>query len=340
MFLPIKVILDRRPRKDGTAVISIQYCFSSDKRTLLFTGLAVPPRYWNKRLLRISPDLPAEHGQAEVLNGRLQKMIRVAEDIVTYALDQKIEDPVKFLKKKWSPELETIAAVEREKLLAQSEAEESVTNLDFFYQLDDYMKAKSRKVSPGMLRTYKVMKNRLLAFQKHQKKKIDFSGFDFNFYEAFVNYLTYDHMHMRRNISIRGLKKNSIGTSIKQLRIFLRDRIRRKIIHPIDLTDFKILDEETDAIYLSFQEIRTLYNLDLSNHPHLIRFRDLFVLGSLTGLRFSDFSIIKPDDIRDGMLYKKQGKSDHWVVIPLRSEAHDILITRYKGYDAPLKQGR
>jgi len=29
------------------------------------------------------------------------------------------------------------------------------------------------------------------------------------------------------------------------------------------------------------------------------------VLGCLTGLRFSDFSVIKSDDVRDGMLYKR-----------------------------------
>jgi integrase len=55
----------------------------------------------------------------------------------------------------------------------------------------------------------------------------------------------------------------------------------------------------------------------------------LFVLGCLTGLRFSDFSIIRKEDIRQGMLYKKQGKSDHWVVIPLRKEANDILVNRF-----------
>src|SRR5450756_1938305 len=184
-----------------------------------------------------------------------------------------------------------------------------------------------------MVRTYKVVKRRLSAFQKHRQEEITFSGFDFNFYEALVSYLTYDHMHMRRKILIRDLKKNSVGTTIKQLRIFLRDRIRRKIIPSIDLTDFKILDEETDAIYLSTQEIRALYDVDLSKQRHLLlgRFRDLFVLGCITGLRFSDYSIIKPEDIRNGMLHKKQSKSDHWVIIPLRQEARDILINRFKG---------
>ena len=56
----------------------------------------------------------------------------------------------------------------------------------------------------------------------------------------------------------------------------------------------------------------------------------MFVLGCLTGLRFSDFSEIQSNDIRNGVLYKEQGKSDKWVVIPLRIEAHDILINRFE----------
>jgi site-specific recombinase XerD len=330
MLLPIKPIIDRRPRRNGTSVISIQYCYSSDKRTLLYTGLAVPPRYWNKKLLRISQDLPEKYGKADQLNLQVQKMVRTAEDIVNFALQKKMDDPVAFLKKMFQADFDPATLSERAKLLAEAGADQATANLDFFYQLDDYIKTKTRKVSTGMVRTYNVMKQRLLSFQKHRKEKITFNSFDYNFYESFVNYLTYEHIHRRRLTVLRGLKKNSVGTSIKQLRIFLRDRMRRKIIPSIDLSDFKILDEETDAIYLTVQEIRALYNVDLSEHPEWCRFRDLFVLGCFTGLRFSDFNGIKPDDIRKGMLYKKQGKSDHWVVIPLRPEAHDILINRFK----------
>ncbi len=329
MLLPIKPIIDRRPRRNGTSVISIQYCYSSDKRTLLYTGLAVPPRYWNKKLLRISQDLPEEYGKADQLNLQLQKMVRTAEDIVNFALQKKMDDPVAFLKTMFQPDFDPATLSEQAKLLAEAGVAQATANLDFFHQLDDYIKTKTRKVSIGMVRTYNVMKQRLLSFQKHRKEKITFSSFDYNFYESFVNYLTYEHIHRRRLTVLRGLKKNSIGTSIKQLRIFLRDRMRRKIIPAIDLTDFKILNEDSDAIYLTVQEIRVLYNVDLSEHPEWTRFRDLFVLGCFTGLRFSDFNSIKPEDIRKGILYKKQGKSDHWVVIPLRPEAHDILINRF-----------
>jgi len=121
---------------------------------------------------------------------------------------------------------------------------------------------------------------------------------------------------MRRKTLITGLKLNSIGKTIKHFRGFIKDRVKRKIIKPIDLTDFKIPEEESDAIYLTYEEIAKIYQTDLSENPHLIEYRDLFVLACLTGLRFSDFSTLRPEDLQRDMLYKKQEKSDHWVIIP------------------------
>jgi integrase len=329
MFQPIKPICDPRTRKDGKNPISIQYCFSSEKRTVLATGISIPPGCWNDRFHKITSNLPAEYGDPENLNLSLQKMMRTVEDIVTYCKKLGKKDPVSFLREVFAPDFD--ASMLRAKVdQAGQDVIAKNQSPEFFDQIDDYIKSKSRKVSPGMLKSYATVKNRMLAYQAFSKQKITFSSFDFNFYEAFVNYLTYDHRHMHRKTVIKGLKKNSVGTSIKQLRIFLRDRARRKIIQPIDLTDFKILEEECDAIYLTMQEIGKIYELDLSKHQQLIKFRDLFVLGSLTGLRFSDFSGIKPEDIRGNMLYKKQSKSDHWVVIPLRPEAFDILVNRFR----------
>jgi integrase len=97
----------------------------------------------------------------------------------------------------------------------------------------------------------------------------------------------------------------------------------------MDLTGFKIVEEEADAIYLTPEEIKKILFLDLSKRHHLQKYRDLLVFGCLTGLRFSDFSVISSEDVRDGMLYKKQGKPKHWVVVPLRDEANQILIESF-----------
>ena len=158
------------------------------------------------------------------------------------------------------------------------------------------------------------MKEHLLAFEEFRREAITFNSLDLSFYEDFVDFLTYDYIQRRRKILIRGLKVNTIGKTIKQFRTFLRNRIRRKIIPAIDMDGWTILEEEVDAVYLPVDEIYRIYNLDLSDHPHLIAYLNYFVLGCLTGLRFSDFSEVMKDDIRKDMLHKKQNKSDHWVV--------------------------
>ena len=59
-------------RRDGTSIIFIQYCHSLEKRTLLNSGIAIPPNYWNLKRLRINTDLPVCYGNAEQLNEHLQ----------------------------------------------------------------------------------------------------------------------------------------------------------------------------------------------------------------------------------------------------------------------------
>ena len=311
-------------RRDGTSIIFIQYCHSLEKRTLLNSGIAIPPHYWNLKRLRINADLPACYGNAELLNEQLQNAIRIAEDILTFAAKKKISDPLPFLKKTFKPDLNLSNLDEKTK-----ETELPEINFDVFFQIDEYIKSKTKQVTPKMLNVFRNMRDTLKAFETYRKKPITFESFDFDFYEEFVEYMIYEHLQRRRKEVIKGFRVSTVGKTIKQLRIFLRNRMRRKIIAPINLEDFKILDEETDAVYLTWDEIIRIYQTDLSDQPHLCKYRDLFVFGCLTGLRFSDFSTIKSEDVRNRMLYKKQDKSDHWVVIPLKDEAYSIFVTDF-----------
>jgi hypothetical protein len=55
------------------------------------------------------------------MNQQLQKMIRVAEDTVSYALQQKIEDPVTFLRQAFHPEFDPATLSEKAMQLALEE---------------------------------------------------------------------------------------------------------------------------------------------------------------------------------------------------------------------------
>ncbi len=315
-----------KARRDGTSIIFIQYCKSESEKTLLNTQIAIPPEYWSKKGHYATNKLPATYGEADNLNTEIRRQIRIVEDIITYALKNNIEDIVSFAKTTFKPDFDVSTLSEK----GISKEEKPKVNLDVFFQIEEYISSKRRKVSPKMISVYNNMRDTLKAFEEYRKKPITFESFDINFYEEFVDYMTYEHIHRRKKELTKGFKISTIGKTIKQLRIFLNNRIRRKIIAPINLEDFKGMDEETDAVYLNWNEITRIYQTDLSNYPYLEKYRDLFIFGCLTGLRFSDFSTIEPEDVRNRMLYKKQEKSDHRVVIPLRDEANYIFTYKFQ----------
>jgi integrase len=329
MLLPLKAICDpKKTRRDGTSLIYLQYCFSSEHRTLLNTEIAIPPAYWNRKKSCIVKGLPEQYGTPSHLNAELTRIIRVAEDLIAYAERMQVPDLGVFVKSAFKPNLRI---EEHANIPVQTEAPiRHGKNPDLFVELADYIQSKERKVTEKALATFKSLRDHLLAYQAFKNIKLTFDSFDYNFYENFVDFLAFDYQLPRKKQPVYGLKTNSIGKDIKQLRIFVRDRVKRKLIRPFDLSDYKIPDEETDAIYLSYDEIALIYQTDLTAQPHLIEYRDLFVLACLTGLRFSDFSTLKPEDLRMDMLHKKQGKSDHWVVIPMRAEAKKIFTMQFQ----------
>lgn len=321
MILPIKSICKKEwVRRDGKSVIFLQYCRNSEERVLVDTGIAIPPEYWNRKNNRINTNLPHSFGKVKDLETHLSLKMRRAEDLINYAITNSNISPTKFLKEKFCTDFDP------QKSVPVLKAQDS---LDVFYHIDEYIKAKEGKVKRCTINVIGAMKNHLLSFQTYRKKPITFDSFDLYFYEKFVDYLVYEIPHKRRTEVIKGLKINSIGKTVKHLKSFLKDRMKKKVIPFIDLTDYKVLEEDVDAVYLSWEEISAIYHLDLSKQPHLEKHRDLLVLGCLTGFRFSDYSDIKPDEVRSGMLYVTQTKTLASVVVPLRSDAKAILIDKY-----------
>ncbi len=76
--------------------------------------------------------------------------------------------------------------------------------------------------------------------------------------------------------------------------------------------------------------------LDLSGHPKLENVRDLFLIGCYTGLRYSDYSTIKPEYIKNGYLEIIQAKTGSPVIIPL----HDVILRILEKNSRHLKPSR
>ncbi|HYD22667.1 MAG TPA: tyrosine-type recombinase/integrase [Flavipsychrobacter sp.] len=318
----MKALIAKRPRKDGCSAISFQYCYSSANRVTLDCEIAIPSLYWNKKRQQISKNLPIEFGNADRLNAELLRQKKVIEALIDKGIGLELPNVGAYVKQVFTAQLK-IAEIP-----SAAPIQVVKSDLGFFGHLNGYIAFKEKNVvSPGPIRS---MRERLLAYQDYLGKKITFSMLDYDFYLDLVDFLTNTYVQKRKKELIIGLKVNTIGKTIKNLRGFVKDRVRRKLIAPISLDDFKAFEEETDAVYLNYEEISRLYYLDLTIQPSLAESRDMLVFGCLTGLRYSDFSNLSYTDMRGDMLYKKTDKKDNWVVVPLTVEAKELFIRLYK----------
>ena len=317
----VKLIIRKgKLRKNGNHVVFIQYCYTSVKRVLISTDISVPAAYWDKDNSSIMLSLPSEHGSPESIQSILDQKRMKAERIINYALKNNHTCPMQFLKRNFRlPDCWDFDQMEDEN-----------NSLSVFYQIDRYLDNKRGMILPSTVTIIKTMKKHLIAFQEYIGYKITFDRFDAVFYEQFVRYLTFDFPLMRRTILLKGLKVNTVGKTIKQLKTFIKDRIQKKVIPYIDLSSFKCLEEDVEGVFLDWKELSKVYHLDLSSNPCLIKYRDLFIVGCLTGFRFSDYSTLSLHHPKNGMLHVRQTKTGATVVVPLREDARKILVDKYE----------
>ena len=107
----------------------------------------------------------------------------------------KVEDTVSFAKKTFRPDL---AASELEAIEKKQENLKPEQNLAFFYQLNDYIQSKEKKVSKGTIGVFGQMKEHLLAFEAFRGKSITFECIDLDFYEKLVDCLAFEYIQKRR----------------------------------------------------------------------------------------------------------------------------------------------
>ena len=143
MLLPISLICaPKKVRRDGTSLVFIQYCLNESNKTLLNTGIAIPPNFWNKKLKRVTDKLPDQFGKPDELNSELKRQVRLAEDIITYALKRDMTDPVRFVKVTFTPDFD-LSGLDKIAYIQPQEKEK--LKKDFFYQLEDYIKSRENR---------------------------------------------------------------------------------------------------------------------------------------------------------------------------------------------------
>jgi len=139
---------------------------------------------------------------------------------------------------------------------------------------------------------------------------------------------------------------NTKGKMIKMLKCIIHDfiELEYETIYRAKKTGIETVLSEIDLLYIEKQldriikpnskpinialdetELQTIYELNLSDKPHLDRARDIFLAGCYTGLRFSDYNRIRPEHINKQYIQIIPIKTKDTVNIPLMPELSKIL---------------
>lgn len=168
------------------------------------------------------------------------------------------------------------------------------------------------------IKAYQNTLNHLIAYQrKYGNRKLTFESIDLEFYDKFTGFLFTDKL----------LSNNSVSNQIKNLKVFLNEATELGLNKKFDYKKkrFKKWDQQSDSIYLNEDEIRALFDLDLSPTLSLDRVRDLFIIGCWTGLRFSDFTQLGKENISREMISIRTRKTDIPVMIPIHPMVKKIF---------------
>src|SRR5690606_36411830 len=147
-----------------------------------------------------------------------------------------------------------------------------------------------RKGKPYRENTIKSYEGTLALLRDYMGNRklnaLDFDDITMDFYHDIRSYMFGD-----ANFSL-----NYFGKVIKHVKLFMKEAEEEKL-HSSAIYRSKAfikVEEETDAVYDAvyndIEQLEAIRSVDLTGHPGLNNARDLYLLGSWSGLRFQDYS--------------------------------------------------
>ena len=308
-------------KKAPRIIYFVTYFNIADKRHKFVypTGFKVAVNHWNAKEQRVKNVLAATDGQQ--INNFLNTL---STGVNSWSIDKesKRENITPQLLKSFLDDW-----------TGKNAKSEPITLFGFIRQFIAESPQRLNIVSKKTIAERTVQKYRstlahLENYAKTQKRKtLDFKDIDLNFYNGFISYLT----------NAENMKPNTIGKHISVIKTFLGEAENvGGVTVPTAYRGryFKTLKEDIENVYLNKAELKRLEMLDLSENSRLDRIRDLFLIGTWTGLRFSDFTEITPERIKQNekggyYIQLRQAKTGGLVVIP----CHEVVLTILKKYD-------
>ncbi|MDP4114553.1 MAG: tyrosine-type recombinase/integrase [Bacteroidota bacterium] len=196
--------------------------------------------------------------------------------------------------------------------------------IDFFNVWDEYLDVKKNEVSKETLGKYRRIKHHIEDFSKKHNYYVSFDSVNLKFRDLFFAYL----------LNERNMVNSTAYKTIETVKGFMLWSLLRKYHKSLDFKEWKSKQDEFEVIRFNEPELEKLKNF-VFKQERLERTRDLFIFQCNCGVRYSDLSAIKREDIIETTWYKRLKKTHNPVEIPLSPDAL-MILDKYKDYIRPL----
>jgi len=276
-----------------------------NRRLVYYMGEKIKPPMWNPEAQRVRKSFPAS---ASINSG-----IDRVESIILEVYRRYRNDGLPLPVDRFRDEIDaTWKGVPINK-------PEQTTLFEFWERLNE-----ERRVSPNYAanthRAYNTALHKIQAFAKSTRRRVDFDTINLDFHGQLIAWMS------RQEHS-----PNFIHKVVAVLKVVMSEALDRKLHTNTDFKSrkFTVKTFTPEHIYLNEQEIAAIAAVPLPAGGRLDKARDLFLIGCYTGLRFSDYSMLKPENITvfDGveMLNVQTRKTRTRISIPIMREARALL---------------
>ena len=299
----------KEPNSTNKTLVYLFYNYNN-QRLKYSTGEKIHAKFWNstKQRAKETSQFP-EHPE---FNQRLKNIETAINTSYRRLLNDNIQITPVLLKEELNRELD------QDRLTTKQ--------LDLLQWLKSEIEILKLDKKAGSIQVYNALLKHLTEFSITRKYKLTFESITLDFYEQFKDYI----------LNEKKLLNNTFGKQIKTLKTFLNLAVEKGVNPNLKYKSrlFKAPQESIDHIYLTADELEAIYKKDLKSKMYLDRVRDLFLIGCHTGLRFSDFTLLKKEHLettKTGLVFNvKTYKTNERVVIPVKPVVKAIW-DKYEG---------
>ncbi|NME66594.1 site-specific integrase [Flammeovirga aprica] len=304
-------IIESRIKVNGKCPILLRLTLKR-KITRISSKIEIEPKYWDKTKLYdpiVIPSAEKRKGgaslpNANILNTRLNKLLRKAHDFIEYEkLHERnvtVDDVIKVLN--------------------------GFDNRNFIHFASEELEKKrkrKKKFSHNTYRTAKARLNTLIEFvEENYGGHLTIEEVTVDFLEEYEGWCNYE----------KGYEINTTETKLRFVREFIKLAFEKGLTNQYPFNTFKLTREVKEKEYLRPEEVQKLNALFDSGEleGRLQNVLNYFLVACYTGVRYSDYYRLLHYNGKDDSIRIAQTKTLNSVTLYLSKRAKELIVKPYQ----------